>query len=298
MFQRLIIPLDGSRLSEAVLPTAVYVARRLHTPVVLVHVIERHAPKLIHGERHLSEPAQAEAYLAEVQQRFFPEGIEVQRHVHETAIVDVARSIVEHAKEFASDMVMMSTHGRGGLRKLLFGTIAQRVVALKVPVLLVRPTEDGGAPVPSGKPILVPLDGTEVRESALSFAARLATACGVGLKLLVVVRTLETLKGVESTSRILLPSTTEEVLALEEKDAVEYLGQLIARFGGEGIPTRAEVRRGDPADMIVHEAQRLDVDFIVMGTHGRAGMDAFWSGSVAPNVSDRTHLPLLLVPPR
>ncbi|MEI6351327.1 MAG: universal stress protein [Verrucomicrobiota bacterium] len=296
MFKRLIIPLDGSRLSESVLPTAIYVAEKLQATVILVHVIEKNAPKQIHGEPHLSDPGEAEAYLEEVQRSRFPASIRVERHVHSTAIADVARSIVEHAKELESDLVIMCTHGQSGLRKLLFGSIAQQVVALRVPVLLVRPMDDGSAPAPSGKPFMVPLDGSEVREQALTVAAAMAAACGAAVKLLMVVPTLDTLSGVETTSRLLLPATTQELLALAREDAVDYLKGLVAQLTGEGADASARIRRGDPAETIVNEAQDLDVDFIVMATAGKAGLDAFWSGSVAPKVSSRTHLPLLLLP--
>ena len=296
MFKRLIIPLDGSRLSEAVLPTAVFLAQKLAATLTLVHVIERNAPKQIHGEPHLSRPAEAEAYIAGVRQRLVPEGIPVEMHVHTVAIADVAQSIVDHAREFESDLVMMCTHGRGGLRKLLFGSIAQQVVALKVPVLLVHPEASGHAPTPTGKPFLLPLDGTQTREAALPIAATLAQACGVGLKLLMVVPTFETFSGVETPSRILLPATTQEMLALASEDARSYTAQLLARLAAQGVDASAEVRRGDATDLIAGEAQSQGVDLIVMGTAARTGMHAFWSGSVAPKVSDRTHLPLLLVP--
>ena len=236
MFKRLIIPLDGSPLSEAVLPTAIHLALKLQASVTLIHVIERNAPRQVHGKPHLATPQEAEPYLAEVQRRLFPSGIPVEVHVHSMAIADVAESIVEHAREFGSDLVTMCTHGRGGLRKLLFGSIAQQVAAAGVPVLLVRPVEGGSPPVPCGGPILVPLDGTEVRET------------------------------------------------------------LTTRLASEGVKSRGEIRRGDAAEIITKEAQSQGADLIVMGTAARTGMDAFWSGSVSPKVSERTHLPLLLIP--
>jgi nucleotide-binding universal stress UspA family protein len=58
----------------------------------------------------------------------------------------------------------------------------------------------------------------------------------------------------------------------------------------------AEVQRGAPADVIVKTADRAQADLIVLSTHGRSQMDAFWSGSVTPKVAGRTHVPLLLVP--
>ena len=297
MYKHLIVPLDGSRLSEAVLPLAVQLAQKLDALVTLVHVIERKAPKAVHGEPHLCDPAQAEAYLDELKHRMFPPGLRVESHVHTTAITDVARSIVDHAMEFESDLVMMSTHGRSGMRDLIFGSIAQQIVAMGVPVLLVRP--DGGAGLTlSGRPLLVPLDGTPLREQAIEPAGALASACGAALKLLVVVPTLQTLAGVETASRFMLPATTQEMLDLMHEDAAGYLGRLISRLAEAGIKATGEVLRGAPAELIVAAARGDAADMIVMSTAGKAGMNAFWSSSVAPKISIRTHLPLLLIPTR
>lgn len=296
MFKRLIIPLDGSRLAEAILPTAAHLAHKLGASVTLVHVIERNAPKQVHGETHLSDPAEAEAYLQDIRKRCFPPEVPVEMHVHTTAIDDVARSIVEHAHEFESDLVTMCTHGRGGLKRMLFGTIAQKVVASGVPVLLVRPGENGEAPVPREGSFLVPLDGTEIREAALPAAAALARACGRSLDLLVIVPTLETLTGAETTSRILLPATTQEMLAIAHEDSGKYAAQILGRLRAEGTQAEAHVRRGDATKLITEEAESESVDLIIMGTSARKGMDAFWGGSVAPRVSRHTHLPILLIP--
>jgi len=298
MFKHLIVPLDGSQLSEAVLPVAIQLAQRLDASVTLVHVIERNAPKAVHGERHLSEPSQAEAYLKALMKRMFPPGLRVESHVHTTAITDVARSIVEHTKEFESDLVMMSTHGRSGLRDLFFGSIAQQIVSLGVPVLLVRPEEGRDHPKFTGKPLLVPLDGTPLREQALAAASFLAASFGTGIKLLMVVPTLQTLAGVENASKVILPATTQEMLDLMNEDAVAYLEQLVSRLKSEGREVTGEIERGDPAEMIVAAAQRQEIDLIVMGTAGKTGMNAFWSSSVAPKISSRTHLPMLLIPVR
>ena len=163
-------------------------------------------------------------------------------------------------------------------------------------MLLVHPEENGSAPAPTGKPFLVPLDGSHIREAALPVAAALAQACGTHLKLLMVVPTFDTLSGVETPSRILLPATTQEMLALAYEDAGKYTASWVAQLSEQGVEVSAEIRRGDETEIIAKEAQSLDVDLIVMGTAAHAGLDAFWSGSVAPKVSDRTHRPLLLIP--
>jgi nucleotide-binding universal stress UspA family protein len=299
MFKHLIVPLDGSRLSESAMPTVIHLAQKLNASVTLVHVIEKKPPAKIHGEPHLSKSEEAEHYLDEVERRFFPPGMTVDKHVHKTAISDVAGSIAEHAREFKSDLVVMCTHGRGGMRKMLFGSIAQQVVSAKVtPVLLIRPTEGGTAAFLSGRPFLVPLDGTTAREQALSIAAGLASVCGVELKLLMVVPTLRTLSGVETTSRILLPATTQEILSFAMADAEVYVRKLVDALSANGTRVTAEIRRGELAEVIVSEAHRLGVDMIIMATLGRVGLNAFWSDSLAPRVTERTHLALLLVPVR
>lgn len=299
MFKRLIIPLDGSRLAETVLPTAVELARKLRASVTLVHVIERNPPKQVHGEDHLAAPAEAEAYLNEIRNRVFPADLQVELHVHSDAIVNVARSIADHAREFSSDLVIMCTHGHGGVRQWLFGSIAQQVVAARIPVLLVRPEASGEAPLPNHGPFIIPLDGTEVREAALPAAASLARACGTSLKLIMIVPTPGTLSGAGTASRTLLPATTKALLALAQEDAVHYVQDLAGKLRTEtGVDVTGVIRTGDGSKVIAEEVKNFGADWIIMGTSARTGMDAFWSGSVAPKVSSRIYRPLLLVPVR
>ncbi len=297
MFKHIIIPLDGSRLAETVLPTAVQLARALGASVTLVHVIERNPPRQIHGETHLTLPAEAENYLDDVRRRYFPPEITVDQHVHTVAIADVAQSIVDHAHEFGSDLVAMCTHGKSGLKQWLFGNLAQKVSAARIPVLLVRPGPGGVAPLSNGGPLLVPLDGSEVREVALPVAAALAKACSTCLKLLMVVPTPGTLSGAETSSRILLPATTKAMLDLVKEDAVHYIQSLAEQLQSDpAVHVSGHVIEGEVAQVISDAAQSLGVDWIVMGTSARAGMDAFWSGSVAPKVFNRIYRPLLLIP--
>ena len=91
-------------------------ATRLHAKVMLLHVIEQHAPTTIYGERHLTGVAEAQLYLEETAIQLRSSGIPVETHVHEEKEDNVARSIVEHARESKIDLIIMCTHGRGGLR--------------------------------------------------------------------------------------------------------------------------------------------------------------------------------------
>jgi nucleotide-binding universal stress UspA family protein len=71
---------------------------------------------------------------------------------------------------------------------------------------------------------------------------------------------------------------------------------VVARLAGTGLTVTAEVGRGDPTAMILETSKRSLTDLIVLGTHGRSGLDAFWSASVAPRIAQKTPVPVLLVP--
>jgi nucleotide-binding universal stress UspA family protein len=300
MFKHLLVPLDGSHLSEAALPAAAYLAERLKARVTLVHVIERHAPPEIHGERHLRNPQEAQAYLAEVRARAFPPDLDVKAHVHTAEVGDVAAGIVDHIAELAPDLIVMCTHGRGGLRGFLFGSIAQQVIGRgMMPVLMIQPEIGEVAARPfAGGHVLAPLDEAARHEAALAVAAEIARACLAALHLLVVVPTAATLRGEQAGTGRLLPGATAMLLDMAQENAATYLNQRLAALREAGLTATGEVRRGDPAAEIVQAAERLAADLVVLGTHGKAGMNALWSGSVAPRIASSTRLPLLFVPVR
>ena len=298
MFKHLLVPLDGTRLAEAALPAAAFLAEKLGAAVTLLHILEHDAPEEIHHERHLTDADSACAYLEEVAQRAFPPGLRVERHIHDTAVDDLAASLVAHTTELVTpDLIVMCQHGPSHLSDWLFGHLGDKVIALgQTPVLVVHPPESPAAPAHTFNRLLVPLDGSPQHEQALPGAIQLAKACASTVHLAMVIHTLGTLPGEKAAAGRLLPGTMTAVLEMAEENAEAYLRPLVMRLHDAGLTATAEVARGDPASTIVSIAQRTKTDLIVLGTHGKVGTAAFWAGSVAPRVSDRTRLPLLLVP--
>ena len=82
------------------------------------------------------------------------------------------------------------------------------------------------------------------------------------------------------------------VVTLKFRD--QEIDRTVETLRAQGIQARTTIRRGDPVQQILADSQ--DEDLIVLGTHGKAGIDAFWAGSVAPKVVSQTRLPVLLVP--
>ena len=292
MFKHFLVPLDGSRLGESALPIAAYIARLVKATVTLIHVIEKDAPSEIHREPHLRTAEEATAYLADTAAGPLFAGLDVRRHVHSAEVRDVAKSISEHSEELAPDLIVMSTHGRAGPRRLIEGDLAQQLAGIgATPVLLVR------SPVPPAfRAILAPLDGDPAHEECLPDAIALALACGARLHLLMVVPTLGDLSGPRAAAGRFLPGATRMALEMDHAGALEYLESRADEPVRKGVRVTREASRGDPARAIVRSVRREKADLVVMSTHGKAGTEAFWAGSVASRVIVRTNATLLLVP--
>ncbi len=297
MERMLLVPLDGSQLAETAVPVAVALARCLPARLVLLHIHERDAPPQVHGQKHLREPVEARAYLNAVKESLVPPDVKAEtRVVVGESRRDVARAMVREAEELRAYIAVMCTHGRGGLRDALFGSIAQQFVAQgNRPVLVVKP-RDAALPTFQLRRILVALDGKPSHEAGLRMAEELAQACGSEIVLATVVPTAEGLSGEEALTRMLLPSAVEAMLELAEQGATQYLARLAAGLANRGLKASGKVLRGAPDTALVALAKDVQADVIVLATHRRAGLDAFWSGSMAPRIAAQCDLPLLLVP--
>ena len=296
VIRQILVPLDGSALAEAVLPAAAALAGGFGARLVLLHIIEERAPESIHGQRHLTEGDRAQDYLDEVARRSIFQGHAVEVHVHLPKEGDVAESIVAHAQEVGADLVVLSTHGKSGLRSLLFGSIAMRVLQRwTTPILLVNPTAAGKPPPFVCRTILVPLDGTPAHEPALGVASTLARAWDAALRLAIVVPTVGTLSGHEAAAGVFMPLTKRALLDLAERGAHEYVQRLAEKLTVEGVSSRGYVSRGEPAASVVDAANRVEADLVVVASHAKGALDAFWSGSLTPKLIQTLGRPLLLV---
>jgi nucleotide-binding universal stress UspA family protein len=294
MFRHVLVPLDGSALAESVMPAAAWLAARLGAEITLLHLIERDAPGSVHGDRHLVQPGEAEEYLRAMAGRL-PAGARVSRHVHTAALSDVPRGIVEHARELGCDLTLLCSHGRGGLRAMLFGRIAQQVLADgRMPVLLIRPPASSGF---AAERLLAPLDGDPAHERSLDVATDWVSRAGGVLRLLHVVPTVQTLSGAEAAKGRFAPGAARAWLDLAAEEGAAYLmARQAALAAAGGFKVEAALRRGDPATQIVTEAAEWPADLVVIATHGTLGARAFWAGAVGHPVIAHCRRPLLLVP--
>jgi nucleotide-binding universal stress UspA family protein len=149
MFKRVVVPLDGSPLAESIIPFLLEIAGPLDVEVVLMRVLQPIPPEVIEGSRYVvvedveKRAAEAREYLAPIARRLKDAGVRVTVDVRRG---DPVTEILGGAREAGADLIAMTTHGRSGLGRLLFGSVAEAVLRqTEVPVFLMRFTKEAAA---------------------------------------------------------------------------------------------------------------------------------------------------------
>ena len=319
MYKNIMVPLDGSSAAESALPMAMYLAQSFEADIILFHAIEKNPPGRIHGERHLEHAEEARRYLEEIARRFQEKYAfkgRILTHVHLEESTDVATSIADHMTELGPDLVVMCSHGRSNFTQAFIGSLATRVIGLgNAPVLLLKSEAAESSATKSGAPesgstesgstesgapgiahVVVALDNASIHDKAIDYGKEISAAVHARLVLLSVVPTFSSLKGKDGGWGLMSPAASSAILDIEEQKLREHLAAHQKSLAEAGIACSVSVLRGDPAHEIASAAKKLDQPLIVLGTHGRSGMKAFWKGSVAAKIVSLSNAPILLVP--
>jgi nucleotide-binding universal stress UspA family protein len=290
----MLVTLDGSELSEVVLPYVKGLVGRLGLDVVLLHVCKPEESELTPLHRayieRKAEVIRGQAKEARKKAETGPGKKEVEVR-GELASGYPAEEILRYADENSIDLILMATHGRSGLKRWAIGSVADKVLhASKVPVWLVpaRCPEDVTYDMWPKRTILVPLDGSELAEAVLPHVEALAEQSGVELVDVVLLRVAESpVMSDHYFSNI--PETREEI----EK----YLARVEERLQKAGLSVQSRVLTGEPAEQIVDYASASPFSLVVMSTHARSGLSRWVLGSVAMKVVSGISSPILLVRP-
>lgn len=302
MIRKILVPLDGSPFGESALPHALEIARRTHAELELVHVHLYHEPDtdvegitpyhfedvLAHDhEFDQSAFAKDEARLEEL-----AAGLNAAQGVSARGRVlrgSVAPTLFREAEALRADLVVMATHGRGGISRSWLGSVADYLVRhATMPLLLVRPEidpEQGRAL----RSLMVPLDGSAFSEQVLGPAVEL-----IGSGRIILLRVLTPLL------RYGVPPADFDAPEIQEERAraEDYLEMVASQLSRGGVDADTlVVRHPQPAAAIIEEAQLRDVDAVAMATHGRGGMVRLLIGSTADKVIRGGHTPVLVFRP-
>jgi nucleotide-binding universal stress UspA family protein len=297
MFSNLLVPLDGSKLAEGVLPIVRILSERLGCAVKLLHVIEKRPPSSIHGDVHLQDVAGAECYLALISERLRNWGLNVSSHVHEVPQGDVPKCIAEHAEDLEQDLIVLCTHGSGGLKRFVFGTNAEQVLTHgRTPVILIKTDEYGRAPDFGPRSIIAFMDSTPHSGPVLTACSELAAIFGAKLHLLYVVPTPGSIKPDEVPGGRLVPSATRLLLDLETEQTSGNMKEQLQFLQSRNIEASGSVERGEAEPAIVGAANERQADMVVLATRGLAGIGAFWAKDLVSRICASYDGVLLLFP--
>jgi len=313
MYRSILVPLDGSTVSEHAIPVAYDLARRSGALLRLVHVHVGHTATPIYVEGlpvideqlHSLGKVHERAYLEYIQNQLVAEAdLQIATALLDPTDMDVrdqtiAQMLVSYAATTATDLIVMTTHGRGGLARVWLGSVADELVHTSlIPLLLVHPDR---ATMPAEHPaafqrILIALDGSAMAEQLLEPERTLGGVTQAGYILLHVVEPHTLIRSAPFTA----PTDFDaEDTQRRQAEIQRYLEGIARALRSDGVTVHVDVRVAEQvATAILDAAREQHVDLIAIVTHARSGLARLLLGSVADKVVRGATLPVLLYRPQ
>ena len=289
---RILVPTDFSDSALLALEHGIFLTKKFDGELVLLHVAELPTITIHDFPSDLFELAREGGMdrmgeLLEKQEVALPP---VKRVVLAgTPSEPAADVIVEYAKTNEVDFIVMGTHGRRGMRRLLLGSVTEEVVRRSpCPVLTTRTHKDAWS-LPRADRILVPVDFGSSTRQIIGVASRMAEHYGAAITLAHVVN-LEYYPyyGFGSDA---YPQIKKSMIEASEEKLIE----LATELQGAGLDVSWKTIKGHPAAALRQLAEEADIDLIVIGSHGRSGFDRAMVGSVSEKVLRSAHCPVMIV---
>jgi nucleotide-binding universal stress UspA family protein len=293
MYNKILVPLDGSKLAEVVLWYAARLTGRLRASLTLAYVstpdelTSQHMYECYLQDTVTRVREQAEKYAAETGK---PEQISVDYKILKGA---PAEEILNFTDKHKYDLIILSTQGKSGIRRWAMGNVANKIVsATTKQVMLIRAkgAEPDVSKVKLTK-VLVPVDGSHESESILKYVTYLASELNLSL----------TLFHMYTLSLNMYPSKESmRIVEKERKQRKAYITKLGSKLTAQGLHVEtvfSEVNTGEEAAEIIKLADEGGFNLVAMATHGRSGIGRWIFGSNAQKVLYEGSTPLLLVRP-
>jgi nucleotide-binding universal stress UspA family protein len=298
MYTGVLIPLDGSKTAEKVLPYARFAAGALKLPIELLAVVD-----IVEMATHIS--ADRARYLETMiedsvrNSEHYLRGIACAFPRGTKCTVEKGKAeqvIIETAAADKGTLITMATHGRSGINRWLLGSVAEKVLrGATNPLLLVKATEEAKAEEEATlKSIVVPLDGSELAEGVLPTVAELAKTWKLAV---VLFRAYHIPYNIYGGAEDYYGANIEELIAEVRDEALEYLEKKVKeqkKLGVESVSCVA--KEGFSADEIIKMGRQTPDNLIAMCSHGRSGIKRWALGSVTETVVRHSGDPVLVIP--
>lgn len=278
MFRTILVPLDGSPLAERALQSAVAIADGLEAKLILLRVVPQFTilaadPNLYAEMRRLGED-ETIAYLRSVEEAL-PPRVQVEVACEDGPAGD---AIVKYAGSHNVDLIIMSSHGRSGVTRWVYGSVAEQVLR-QAPCATMVTCANSEVPLLKYRRILVPLDGSELAEEAIDPALILARALEAELYLLRVTQSAHAMMETVSMAEVF-----DQIHEQEVAEAESYLQQKYGNLPNDHVFFEVLTAANSVADTIIDYTATHRIDLIVMSSHGRTGWRRLVYGSVAEKV--------------
>ncbi len=275
MISHILICTDGSEYSEGAVREGIGLAKKNRTRITALSVIDFNAefdalaPDLLEKMEK-----QAAGHVRGVKTLAEKEGLVCDAFVIRSEQAYLA--IAEEAAKLKADLIIMGRRGKTGLKRLLMGSVAKRTIGHSPCNVLVIPRNANL----TCKNILVATDGSKYSETAATEAVSIAKSCGADLVVVTAVNA-ESLVPLDIVSSQMQKDLIAGVEMATAEKSIIFVRELAEK---EQVKITALTYTGSPAEVIIHTAQEKKADLIVVGSHGRTGIDRLLLGSVAERV--------------
>lgn len=286
MYDKILFPTDGSETASSAFDYALSVASAHDATIHAFHVADSTVVSTtrIRGDVVDVLEQEGKQFVDELEARAEAADVSVRTDVQQG---NPAEMIAEYADQYETDLIVMPTHGRSGIKRYLLGSVTERVISTtSMPVLTVTPSEGEEFVYPPSD-FLLPTDGSRCAKLALNEATALADATGAALHLLTVVET--TALGIDVRSTV-----AQDQL---EAQATEILDGAKATAEEAGIEsTITSIAQGRPYKRIHSYITENDIDLVVLGTRGETDFSQYVLGGVSDKLIRTAPVPVLVVP--
>jgi nucleotide-binding universal stress UspA family protein len=309
MYNRMLVPLDGSELAETVCVYAKELAGRLDIDVVLLHVSRPASQGVLPMERayidHVAENVNSQ--IQDVQKKTSQGNNKPVKVTGELIMGHSAEEILNFAEKNSIDLVVLGSHGRSGIQRWTIGSIAGKVMgATNIPIWLIKPGAPEEAPYDKWprRTFIVPLDGSELAESVLPHLQELVKQRGTEPIEVILLRVSEPLNIPTYYSPDMSGVSLDwgnfiQQDAIKRKQAAkDYLTEIENRIKSDRFSIKSVVIEGKPNDEIVDYANKQPYSIIIMATHGRSGFSRMVYGSAAANILHGVSRPMFIIKPQ
>ncbi|MFD1648064.1 universal stress protein [Haloarchaeobius litoreus] len=280
MFEQILVPTDGSECATSAVGYAEDLASHYDATVHVLSVLDSRSAE--NAPEQEQSGSRAEAIVDEAGAEVSEADLPVERAVRSGVPY---RVILEYVSDADIDIVVMGTHGRTGVERYLLGSVTEKVLRRSdVPVLTVRDTADGSVHYPY-ESVLIPTDGSAAAEAAADVGLDVAGRYGSRLNVVSIVDAFS--MGLDVRSELMTD-------ALEEA-AEEAVDSIADRADDSVAGVETAVGYGRPYKKLRRYIEDNDVDLVVMGTHGRTGLERYLLGSVTEKIVRTSPVPVLTI---